>query len=237
MQFIFHNLAYQVKYALYMGDMETAARWAAGEIGELPERPPSYLYEIQQIACARVYLAQGDLQKAIETLDRILPQAESASRMAHVIDMYLIKALALQEQDKPTAAMQCLKSALSWAAPEGYVQTFIEYGEPLARLIAAAAARGVMPDYTAGLLAAFVDGQSGESTAAFEPLFEPLSQREVEILELVAQGFTNREISENLFLALDTVKGHNHRIFGKLGVKNRTQAVNKAISLKILPPQ
>jgi LuxR family maltose regulon positive regulatory protein len=235
MHFLFHNLAYQVKLALYMGDTETAARWASGEIGDLPENPPSYLYEIQQIARARVYLAQGDLNKAIETLDHILPQAESTGQMAHVIDMNLIKALAFQEQDMPTAAIKCLKSSLSLAAPEGYIRTFVEYGESMARLLSMAAARGIMPDYTTSLLASFEDGKQGVGASSSQALSEPLSQREIEILELVAAGFTNREISESLFLALDTVKGHNHRIFGKLGVKNRTQAINKAISLKILP--
>ena len=66
---------------------------------------------------------------------------------------------------------------------------------------------------------------------------ERLTPREREVLQLVAEGLSNREIAERLFLALDTVKGHNHRIFGKLGVKNRTQAINKAIALEILPPQ
>ena len=75
------------------------------------------------------------------------------------------------------------------------------------------------------------------SSPPSQPLVEPLSQREVEVLELIAEGLSNREISERLFLALGTVKGHNRRIYGKLGVKNRTQAINKARSLNILPPQ
>ena len=75
------------------------------------------------------------------------------------------------------------------------------------------------------------------NTVVSQPLVEPLSDRELEVLQLIAQGLSNREISERLFLALDTIKGHNRRIFGKLGVKNRAQAINKAISLKIIPPQ
>jgi LuxR family maltose regulon positive regulatory protein len=64
-----------------------------------------------------------------------------------------------------------------------------------------------------------------------------LSQRELQVLQLIAQGLSNREIGERLFIALDTVKGHNRKIYGKLGVQNRTQAVNRARSLNILPPQ
>ena len=81
-----------------------------------------------------------------------------------------------------------------------------------------------------------VAAKLGSATRQSQPLVEPLSQRELEVLHLVAQGLSNREISKELYLALDTVKGHNRRIFGKLGVKNRAQAINKAVSLKIIPP-
>ena len=91
-----------------------------------------------------------------------------------------------------------------------------------------------MSDYADKILAAFEAG--GRPTPPVQPLVEPLSQRELEVLQLIAQGLSNREISERLFLALDTVKGHNRRIFEKLGVRNRTQAVNKATSLKIISP-
>jgi len=112
----------------------------------------------------------------------------------------------------------------------------------MARLLSEAAARGTMPHYRAKLLAAFeAEGQGSEEESYLyparlaQPLTEPLSQRELEVLELIAQGLSNREICERLFLALDTVKGHNHRIFGKLSVQRRTEAVEKARSLDILP--
>jgi LuxR family maltose regulon positive regulatory protein len=104
----------------------------------------------------------------------------------------------------------------------------------MAQLLCETAKRGIVPDYTFKLLAVFESEKHGDITQPPQPLVEPLSPRELEVLKLVAKGFSNREISERLFLALDTVKGHNHRIYGKLGVKNRTQAVNKAISLKII---
>jgi LuxR family maltose regulon positive regulatory protein len=99
-----------------------------------------------------------------------------------------------------------------------------------------------MPDYTGRLLAAFeAEEQKGENRSyptpapPAQPLAEPLSQRELEVLRLIAQGLSNREIGERLFLAVDTVKGHNRRIFGKLMVRRRTEAVAKARSLGILP--
>jgi LuxR family maltose regulon positive regulatory protein len=112
----------------------------------------------------------------------------------------------------------------------------------MAQLLSEAAARGIMPDYTAKLLTAFkAEAQKRDDefysppARLAQPLTEPLSQRELEVLQLIAQGLSNREISERLFLALDTVKGHNRRIFGKLLVQRRTEAVAKARSLDILP--
>lgn len=112
----------------------------------------------------------------------------------------------------------------------------------MAQLLSAAAAHGVMPDYTGKLLAAFAAEQlnSGSGSplpprSTAQPLVEPLSARELEILQLIAQGLSNREICERLFLALDTVKGHNRRIFDKLQVQRRTEAVARARSLHLLP--
>jgi LuxR family transcriptional regulator, maltose regulon positive regulatory protein len=101
------------------------------------------------------------------------------------------------------------------------------------------AAHEIMPDYIGRLLAVFeAEEQMREYESHLPPtpsLIEPLSPRELEVLQLIAQGLSNREIGERLFLALDTVKGHNRRIFGKLSVSRRTEAVERARSLDILP--
>jgi LuxR family maltose regulon positive regulatory protein len=235
-QFLVHNLACQVNLSLHLGDTETALQWATGARSGLPESLPAHLHEFQQIALARVYLAQGDLEETVETLNRIHRQAESAGRMAHVIVIDLLKALANQDLGDTTAAIECLESSLSFAAPEGYVRTFVDHGAPMAQLLNKAAVQGIMPQYTGKLLSAFgVEQRAG--TPPPQSLVEPLSPRELEVLQLLAKGLSNREIGERLFLALDTVKGHNYRIYSKLAVKNRTQAVNKALALKIIRPQ
>ena len=112
------------------------------------------------------------------------------------------------------------------------------------QLLSAASARGTLPDYTAKVLAAFSAeppiniGKSYPPAApAAQHLIDPLSQRELEVLHLIAQGFSNQEIGARLFLALDTVKGHNRRIFDKLQVQRRTEAVAKARSLNLLSLQ
>ncbi|MBN2149664.1 MAG: hypothetical protein JW726_19910 [Anaerolineales bacterium] len=125
------------------------------------------------------------------------------------------------------------------AEPEGYQRTFIDEGEPMARLLYQAAARGIAPGY-AGTLLAVLSEQSqslkpiAQSSSA--NLIEPLSERELQVLRLIADGLSNNEIAGRLYITLSTVKGHASNIFGKLGVKNRTQAVAQARSLGLLPP-
>ena len=134
--------------------------------------------------------------------------------------------------------MQVLCDVVAPAEPAGFIHLFVDERPPMAQLLSEAAARGIMPDYVAKLQAAF-PGAAQEAGQTTEPsavvthsgpssLVEPLSQRELEILRLITQGLSNREIGERLFLALDTVKGHNRRIFGKLQVQSRTEAVARA---------
>jgi LuxR family maltose regulon positive regulatory protein len=134
-----------------------------------------------------------------------------------------------------------LERALTLAEPEGYVRIFVDEGRPMAQLLSEAAAHGIMPDYTARLLAVFeAEEQKSEDESHLphalpaQSLIEPLSQRELEVLRLIAQGLSNREISERLFLAVITVKGHNRNIFRKLQVRRRTEAIARARELGLL---
>jgi LuxR family maltose regulon positive regulatory protein len=145
--------------------------------------------------------------------------------------------------------VQLLGDALALAEPGGFIRIFVDEGVPMAQLLSDAAAHGMMPDYAGKLLAAFeaekqkgedkshllpVPGTQGVPAPGPQPLIEPLSQRELEVLRLIAQGLSNHEIGARLFLALDTVKGHNRRIFDKLQVQRRTEAVARARELGLL---
>jgi LuxR family maltose regulon positive regulatory protein len=130
--------------------------------------------------------------------------------------------------------MASLEHALSLAEPEGYVCIFVREGEAVARLLYLAAERGISPEYAGRLLAAFPKWEPAVQEAQAE-LVEPLSERELDVLRLIAEGLTNQEIADRLVLSLRTVKWHAGNIYGKLGVKNRTQAVARARSLGILP--
>jgi LuxR family maltose regulon positive regulatory protein len=209
----------------------------------------SYLREFEHITLARVLIAQykserveHSIREAMELLERLLQAAEEGGRMGSVIEILMLQALAHEAQGDSPSALVPLERALTLAEPEGYVRIFVDEGRPMAQLLSEAAARGIMPDYTARLLAIFEAEKQKSKDRSYPPpalpvqsLVEPLSGRELEVLQLIAQGLSNREISERLFLAMDTVKGHNRRIFAKLMVQRRTEAVAKAKSLDILP--
>jgi LuxR family transcriptional regulator, maltose regulon positive regulatory protein len=208
----------------------------------------SYLREFEHITLARVLLArykcdleESSIHEAMGLLERLLKAAEEGGRMGSVIEILILQALAHEAQgDNPTALVP-LERALTLAEPEGYVRIFVDEGRPMANLLSEATARGIMPGYTARLLAAFeAEEHKSEDESHLPPalsaqsLVEPLSQRELEVLRLIAQGLSNREISERLFLAIITVKGHNRNIFRKLQVRRRTEAVARARELGLL---
>ncbi len=190
---------------------------------------------------SRVHLAQGDASAALALLGPLLQEMETKGWEDERLRIMVLQALALHANDEQDKALQLLGNALALAEPGGFIRTFVDEGEPMARLLAEAAAHGIMPDHTGRLLAAF-EARDRSSEGEFhpppapptQPLVEPLSQRELEVLHLIAQGLSNREISERLFVALSTVKGHNLRIFGKLQVQRRTEAVARARELGLL---
>ncbi len=134
--------------------------------------------------------------------------------------------------------MRLLGHALALAEPGGFIRIFVDEGTPMAQLLSESAVQEIMPNYAGKLLAAFEAETQGIEERAYlspaQPLIEPLSQRELEVLRLVAQGLSNDEIGQRLFLALDTVKGHNRRIYDKLQVQRRTEAVARARELGLL---
>ena len=141
--------------------------------------------------------------------------------------------MAFQAQGDTVQALGALEQALTLAEPEGYVRTFIDEGEPMAKLLRRALSEGIAPSYVSRLLAAFGETAEPRSTVA-QPLVEPLSERELEVLRLIAAGLSNAEIAEELFIAVSTVKSHINHIYGKLGATNRIQAVAQAQELGLL---
>lgn len=221
--------AAQVDVLLRQGRLDAA--------GELAQRYalPFYL--------ARVDLAKGEATAALAQLDALRADAEAKGWQDEVLRVTVLQALAHQALGETEPALQRLAEALTLAEPGGFIRLFVDEGAPMAALLRAAATRGIMPAYVGKLLTALamqpvVSHAAGGAVSPLAPrsslLPEPLSPRELEILQLIADGLSNQEIGARLYLALDTVKGHNRRIFEKLQVQRRTEAVAKARSLGLL---
>ena len=235
------------------GRISEALRWVR-EQGLSVDNELSYLQEFDHITLARVLLASyqnnrsnGSISGVLELLDRLLKEAaEERGGNGSVIEILVLQAMAYHMQGDLPAALLPLKHALALAEPEGYVRMFLDEGSSMEQMLREASAREIMPGYTGKLLAAFEaenqikEDKSGlppalpEGRRSSNPLVEPLSQRELEILKLIALGLSNREIGERLFLALDTIKGHNRKIFDKLQVQSRTEAIARARELGLM---
>lgn len=241
----------QARTWLARGDLDPVQEWAH-RLGLL-DRPPAEvfaeaarnaslneLFQAEYLAVVRLVLAQGQPERALEMLAFLQDLVEKRSFQRRIIEILALKARALHQKGDLDQALQELARALALAEPEGYQRTFVDEGEPMARLLYQAVARGISPEYAGRLLAALAQESPQAPPAGKAPagdLVEPLSERELEVLGLIAEGLSNGEIASRLYISLSTVKGHTTNIFGKLGVKNRTQAVARARSLGLLPPQ
>jgi LuxR family maltose regulon positive regulatory protein len=195
----------------------------------------SRLRKYQHILLARLRIAEGRPAEALALVEPLLPKLEELQRTDLALEVWILIALAYQALDDEDPAMAALGRALSLAEAGGYVRTFVDEGPPMARLLYQAAQQDIYPQYAGKLLAAYPIAERAAVSAPSMELVEPLSGRELEILELVAKGLTNQQIAEKLFLSLATVKWHTHNIYGKLGVNRRTEAVARARTLGILP--
>jgi len=234
----------QVKLWLAQGDLQAASRWAASQAERFcSDDRFGFENELAHITQARVLIAQNKPNEAIGLLSHLEEAARSAGRMGRVIEILLLKALAMRETGDSEHAILALTKCLALAEPEGYVRVFLDEGQPMRLLLAqwlAHARAGSLRDYAIRLLSHF-DAEPHVVTAAQEKvsptsnLVEPLSQRELEVLHLMALGRTNQEIAQQLIVAPGTIKAHTASIYRKLDVANRTEAVARARQLGILP--
>jgi LuxR family maltose regulon positive regulatory protein len=198
---------------------------------------------------ARVLVAEDRPRRALALLERLLQAAVTQDRTGSVIEIQALRARALAAGGDEPAAVAALAEALTLGGPQGYVRVFADEGAPmrtlLARLIASqraeqSPARRVPPGYLAQIMQAFdpepaAPGSGRRATPAVPGLAEPLTDRELEVLRLLAAGRSNQRIAHDLVVALDTVKKHVTHLLGKLGAANRTEAVARARELGLIP--
>ncbi len=248
--------AHQARLWVAQGKLDLAWNWAkargiesAKGVAQQDEAGADlipYLHDLEQLTLARVMLGRGELGQVIELLESLLPRAEQQDATRSLIEIHMLKALALQAQGHAPQANAVLEHALSLAEPEGFVRLFVDEGEPMRPLILdfrlwiEKQSRGQdhkLITYVDRLLAAFTQLAAMPQSKTSHPqsaMVEPLSEREIQVLQLIAAGLSNSEIAARLVVASSTIKTHINNIYSKLGVSRRMQAVARAKELGLL---
>jgi LuxR family maltose regulon positive regulatory protein len=232
------------------GNVAEAMRWAE-QRGLVPGVTPEYcpalderqeyinthLRKYEQLVLVRAFILQRRTAEALELLETLLDQACQMDRTDLAIEIHILRALAFQHAGNGDRAFEAVIEALSLAEPGGYVRIFLDEGKPMTSLLRQAASRGLVFAYVAKLLAASGEPVTAEREAKPShslPLIEPLSERELEVLRLLASGLSNPEIASELYIAVSTVRTHCKNIYGKLGVRRRWDAVQRAQKLGLI---
>ncbi len=215
----------------------TAVCWVEAQTFQIEDAPDADWRILAHLVHVRVNLAQHragqtvDLRPALHTIQQQIPFLKERGWRHFWLEALLVTALLWQSLGQEQEALAALTQALALAEAEGYRRIFLDEGQPMAQLLYAALEANIAPDFVGNLLAAFA---AEAAPPPQQDLVEPLTEREIEVLHLIANGRTNREIGQQLSISLGTVKRHTANINGKLNVHNRTQAVAQARSLGIL---
>ncbi len=229
--------ARKARIVLKQGRREQGRAWASMCACTLDD-PPDYLHEFERLTLARLILADApgkqQFARILRCLDAHEALAEAQQRLRSQVEILLVRAATLYAQSQPAGAAAALEQALERAAPEGYARSFTE-DSMLIRTLAPRIRKPLVRAFAASIGAPPAPGiAAAPADRSILPLLDPLSEREREVLRLIAQGLSNQDITRRLTVALSTVKGHNLRIFAKLHARNRTEAVARARELGLI---
>jgi LuxR family transcriptional regulator, maltose regulon positive regulatory protein len=227
--------AVMARVRIKQGRLGDVREWARRE-GVSARDELSYLREYEHVTLARALVAEfradrsrTALDDADDLLHRLLEAAEAGGRHSTVIEILVLQALSRQCRGDTAGALAELDRALVLAEPEGHVRVFVDEGQPMADLLSAAVGSGA--PYAKALLEALGEAPTAPHHPAPEGLVEPLSDREHEVLRLLATDLSGPEIARRLFLSLNTVRTHTKNVYAKLGVNSRRAAVRRAEEL------
>lgn len=221
------------------GELDAAAERAVAPKGAA-ETAPGPMEERQALVRAHALLALEQYREAHQLVEQLLPAMEAGERWGRVLEALVLRALALAGEGHRQRALSTLERALEMGESEGYVRLYLDEGAPMQQLLRSSQREGGPSPYAARLLAAFEREPvppTDEGPSRAEPsqsLIEPLTKRELEVLDELALALSNPEIAERLVISLNTVKSHTKSIYAKLEVHNRTEAVLRAQELGLL---
>ena len=216
----------RVQFALRLGDLDTAHHLASQLA---PQGDCHPFYRFLGLTEARLLLATGQRRTSAELLAAAVEIARNNDWGYGLVAALVLQAIA---QESTSDGLEYLQQALSLAQPHGYLRTFADVGDSLLPLLQEAAQRALMPAYIGQIVSAMKG--TGPLVVGTAKLVVPLSVRELEVLRLLVAGLSNREIAAKLVLSLGTVKTHVHNIYGKLGVSNRGQAIQRAAEIELV---
>ena len=240
--------ALRVEVWLALGETEAAVGWATSYAGDLYDT----IYPSIAIALARARLVQGRPEVALELLEHALQSAEAVGRLGNAIQIRVVRASIQQAHGDRKSALSTISVALNLAAPEGYIRVFLDEGDPMRSLLSEfrtsidTRSRGAMPasqrtilDYTDRLLNVFEASRTSHSSQSITPapqstIADPLTERELKVLRLIAAGLSSRDIADKDIVSINTVKTQVRSIYGKLGVHTREDALAAAHMLGLV---
>jgi len=216
------------------GDLERASyliQKSGIPVDDIPgEGQIPYAQEPLYLTLLRLHQARGDFDAVLGLSLRLLQNLDETNRVGYVIEILVHRALAFQGKREMDHALAVLEKAFSLAQPEGFMRTFLDEGEPMAKLLYQARSHRIGTGYAAELLSA-MGNAFGSNLPPAEFLIAPLTLRELEVLNLIETGCSNQEIAARLVISIPTVKRHISNIYAKLGASSRTQAVTRGKEL------
>ncbi|MCG3208959.1 MAG: HTH-type transcriptional regulator MalT [Anaerolineae bacterium] len=245
--------AVQARLWLAQGNLAAAAQWGQTStllLDNLLDSRIDHHFHLpgEYLTLARIFMAQEQFEPAEQIIDRLKTAAQATGRNGRLVEIFIVEALLRQAQGDIEAALSTLAGAVALAEPGGFVRIFADEGRAMANLLQQLKNRavGLNPRYLDKLIGACLNLPQPEAPAPAGPalappkpaaqslLIEPLSDRELEVLQLVAEGYSNREIAEKLFITVGTAKTHTINIYRKLDVNSRTQAVARAQEMDLI---